>query len=71
MKEESVDATRTKKKGDLDDAQEITDVWTYFMDNQVEQLFNFVNELGKRDNLFIYLFFFVKILFWLISSHLF
>ena len=27
------------EQGDLDDAQEITAVWTYLRDNQVEQLF--------------------------------
>ena len=27
------------KQGDLDDAREITAVWTYFRGNQVEQLF--------------------------------
>ena len=55
-----------KIQGDLDDAQEITAVWTYFRDTEVEQLFKFFfKEFEKGDNFII-----VKI-FCLISSHLF
>ena len=33
---------QNKKQGDLDDAWELTAVWTYFIDNQAEQLFMFL-----------------------------
>ena len=35
------------KKGNLDDAREITSVLTYFNDNTVEQLFTLFKEFGK------------------------
>ena len=55
------------KQGDLDDAREITAVWTYFRDNQVEKLkLKKKTDFVKGDKFII-----VKILFCLISSHLF
>ena len=35
-----------KKQGDLDDAREVTAVWT-FRDNQVEQLFKILKRICK------------------------
>ena len=54
---------KDNEQGDLDNAREITTVWTYFRDNQVEQLFKFLKIIEKEDNFII-----VKILF---CSHLF
>ena len=38
---------KTSKQGDFEDAREITAVWTYFRDNQVEQLFKILKRNCK------------------------
>ena len=47
------------EQGDIDDVQEITAVWTYFRDNQVEQLFKFFKKNFGKGDTFLSKFYFV------------